>query len=194
MKRAKVKGRGSEVNGQRSTTTVTRRVGASLVMAGVLVGLTIAVPMAQRRNRGDNSIHGVPVATNTIARAPDKYYGKLVTVSAAVDGILSKTVFVVDQRKAVGANEVTGVGTPLLVIAPHLAGALEQNRYFLVRGEVFEFTAEELATVAPGYALDLPTEVLEKYVGRPALVASSILDSKYAELAKPPAPPVAAPK
>jgi hypothetical protein len=161
-----------------------RRLGVSLALAGALVATAIAVPAAQRRNRVDNSIHGMPVATNTIARTPDRYYGKLVTVSAAVDEILSKTVFVVDQRKTAGLTAVEAVGKPLLVIAPNLVGPLEQNRYFLVRGEVVKFNVDALAKAAAGYTLDLAPEMLSKYDGQPMLVASSIVDSKYAELVK----------
>ena len=170
---------------------VTSRFGVSLALAGVLVATMVAMPAAQRRNRGDNSIHGAPVATNAIAQAPERFYGKLVTVSAAVDTVLSKTIFVVDQRKATGAKEVKAVGAPILVIAPYLTGSVEQNRYFLVRGEVVKLTTEALAKVAGGYTPDLSPEVLAKYDGQPVLVASSIIDSKYAELTKEPAPPAA---
>ena len=169
-----------------SEAKATRRVAASLVLAGALVATAIATPAAQRRSRGDNSTHGAPVATNTIALTPDRFYGKLVTVSAAVDEMLSKTVFVIDQRKAAGAKEVKAVGSPLLVIAPQLMAALEQNRYFLVRGEVVKFSVDALAKTAAGYTLDLAPETSAKYEGQPVLVASSILDSKYAELVKQP--------
>ena len=175
-----------KLEGQRSKTKSRRLIGASLVLACALVATAVATPAAQRRNRGDNSIHGAPVATNTIAQTPDRYYGKLVTVSAAVDEMLSKTVFVIDQRKAAGAKEVKAVGSPILVIAPHLTGSLEQNRYFLVRGEVVKFNVDALAKAAVGYTLDLAPETLAKYDGQPVLVASSILDAKYAELVKQP--------
>lgn len=173
------------------TRTNRHRVGASLAIAGVLVAAAVAVPSAQRR-RSDNSTQGVPVATNTIAKAPDRFYGKLVTVSAAVDQVVSTTVFVVDQRKAAGAKDVKPVGAPLLVIAPNLTGTLEQNRYFLVRGQIVKMSAEALAKAAAGYTVDAPADVLAKYEGQPVMVANSILDGKYAELVKTPAPAVAA--
>ncbi len=173
-------------------TRLTARFGVSLALAGALVATAIATPAAQRRNRGDNSIHGAPVATNTIALTPDRYYGKLVTVSAAVDEMLSKTLFVIDQRKAAGGKAVKAVGSPILVIAPQLTGTLERNRYFLVRGTVVKFSVDMLAKAAAGYTLDLAAEALAKYDGQPVLVASSILDSKYSELVKQPASPPAA--
>src|SRR5216683_2897891 len=44
----------------------------------------------------------VPVATNTVTANPDAYYGQGVTINAAVEQILSKSAFSVDQRR-VGA-------------------------------------------------------------------------------------------
>jgi hypothetical protein len=46
-----------------------------------------------------------------------------------------------------------------------------------------------LAKLAPDYVLDLPEEVGAKYMGQPVLVASSVLNSTYVELAKKPIPP-----
>ena len=77
----------------------------SLAAVGTIVAATIAVPSAQRRGRADNAAQGVPVATNTIVEAPDRYYGKLVTVSAGVEEMLSKTTFLLDQRRA-GVKQV----------------------------------------------------------------------------------------
>lgn len=175
------------------TPILTSRFSASAAIAGILVMTVVAMPAAQRR-RSDNSTMGAPVATNTIAKSPDRYFGKQVTVSAAVDQVLSKTVFVIDQRRAAGAKAVTAVGTPLLVIAPDLIGTVEPSRYFLVRGEILKFSADALAKAAGGYTLDVAPDVLAKYEGQPVMVASSILDAKYAELVKVPAPPVAAAK
>jgi hypothetical protein len=164
------------------------RFGISLATAGVLLLATVAVAGTQRRNRGDNSIHGTPVATNTILKSPDAYDGKLVTVSAAVEEVLSRTVFVIDQRKAEGGT-VKAVGQPILVIAPTLSGTIAENNYLMVRGEVVKFDADAIARAEAGYTLDLAPEVAAKYSGQPVLLATSVIDSKYAELAKPPVGP-----
>jgi hypothetical protein len=177
-------------------TRLTTRIGLALAGAGILAATTMAVPEAQRRNRGDNSIHGLPVATNTIVGAPERYFGKLVTVSAAVDEVLSKTLFVVDQRKAATGGEVTAVGAPLLVIAPNLLRMVERGRYFMVRGEVVKFSAGAIGSAAAGYTLDVAAEALAQYEGRPVLLATSIIDGSYAELTTAPtqtAKPAAAP-
>src|SRR6266511_5868842 len=93
--------------------------GVFVVAAGTIVMLTTAAPSAQRgRNRATDVSLGLPVATNAILQNPDAYYGKPVTISAGVEEILSKTAFLIDQRKALGATEVKAIGKPILMIAP----------------------------------------------------------------------------
>src|SRR5213594_835089 len=48
----------------------------------------------------------VPVATNTVTAHPDAYYGQAVTINAAVEQILSKSAFSVDQRRVGAAADV----------------------------------------------------------------------------------------
>lgn len=144
---------------------------------------------AQRRRGNDNSSFGAPVATNTIVDAPDRFLGKLVTITAGVEGMVSKTTFLMDQQKASGPSGVKAAGKPILVIAPYLTANLEPKKYFLVRGQVVKFEPAALAVLAPGYVLDLPGPVSATYVGQPVIVASSVLDSTYAELARKPIPP-----
>jgi hypothetical protein len=87
---------------------------------------------------------------------------------------------------------VKPAGTPILVIAPYLTGKLQPQHYLLMRGQVVKFGPEALAKAAAGYTLDLSPELSAKYAGQPVLVATSVLDSTYAELArKPIAPPSA---
>src|SRR5438045_5809401 len=59
----------------------------------------------------------VPVATNTVNANPDAYYGQGVTITAAVDQILSKSAFSVDQRR-VGAAPAPPRPTDVLVLVP----------------------------------------------------------------------------
>jgi hypothetical protein len=72
----------------------------------------------------------VPAATNSIAADPDAFYGKNVTVTAAVERIVSPTSFTVDQdpRKS-GPGEV-------LVLVDVLNAPLTPNSYVTVIGEV----------------------------------------------------------
>ena len=157
--------------------------GAALVLV-----LTHGVD-AQRRRGNDNSAFGAPVATNTIVDAPDQFFGKLVTITAGVERMVSKTTFLMDQQKMAGPKDVKAVGKPILVIAPYLTSSLDQKKYFLVRGQVVKLETSALARLAPDYVLDLPEELGAKYMGQPVIVASSVLNATYAELARKPIPP-----
>ena len=161
--------------------------GAALVTAATVLMMTSAAPDAQRRT--DNASQGTPIATNTILQNPDAYYGKFVTMSAGVEQILSKTVFLIDQRKAVSATEMKAIGKPILVIAPYLTGSVDRKHYLLIRGEVVRFAPAAIARVAAGYTLDLPPGVGEQYEGQPVLVATSVIDSTWVELGRKPLPP-----
>src|SRR5258708_37767043 len=99
----------------------------SVAVAATLLLALSAAPSAQRRRGGADPNAGVPVATNAIVENPDAYYGKRVTISAGVEQILSKSAFLVDQRKAVGQKETTAIGKPILVIAPYLSTPLDQK-------------------------------------------------------------------
>jgi hypothetical protein len=71
----------------------------------------------------------VPAAANSIVANPDAYYGQNVTVTAAVERIVSPTSFTVDQDPRKTAEE-------LLVLADVLNAPLEPNKYVTVIGEV----------------------------------------------------------
>jgi hypothetical protein len=165
----------------------------SHAVLGLALAIVASFPSdasAQRRNRGDNSSFGAPVATNTILANPAAFEGKPVTLSAGVEQILSQTAFVIDQQRAASASETKAVGKPMLVIAPYLTGALQQKQYLLMRGQVMTFDPAAIAKAAGDYTLDLAPDVSAKYAGLPVLVATSVLDSRYAELTKRPTPPV----
>jgi hypothetical protein len=171
------------------TSTRSSAIGISLVASAAIVFVLTAGVDAQRRRGNDNSTFGAPVATNTIVDAPDQYFGKVVTITAGVERMTSKTTFLMDQQKVAGPKEVKAVGKPILVIAPYLTSSLDQKKYFLVRGQVVKFEPSAVAKLAPGYVLDLPQDVGAKFMGQPVLVASSVLNSTYVELAKKPIPP-----
>ena len=166
----------------------TREWGVCLVAAGMALVVTMAAPSAQRQ-RADNASEGIPVATNAILQNPEASYGKLVTVSAGVEERLSTTAFVVDQRKAVGLKEVKPIGKPILVIAPYLTTPLKEKGYLLVRGQLVKFDPAAVARVAPEYQFDFPPEVGARYHGQPVLVATSVVNATFKELAKKPLPP-----
>jgi hypothetical protein len=172
-----------KLNGSRTFTLPFALAGATLIAMS-------ASPSAQRgRGGGGTAANGVPVATNTILEHPEAYYGKQVTISAGVEQVLSKTAFFIDQWKASGPSEVKSIGKPILVIAPYLSASITQRHYLMVRGELVKFDPAAITRVAADYKLDLAPEVAARYQGQPVLVATSVINSTYAELARKPVLP-----
>jgi hypothetical protein len=102
----------------------------------------------------------VPAAANSIAENPDAFVGQIVTVTAAVDQVLSATTFTVDQDpRKTAAREV-------LVIAAALNAPLIVNSHVTVIGEVV------------------------RHDGRPAIRATSVLTAAGLDLAKRILPPM----
>lgn len=103
-----------------------------------------------------------PVATTSIASNPDAYIGQTVTVTAAVDRVISPTSFTVDQdAKASGTGEV-------VVLVESLSAPPELNSYVTVIGEVV------------------------RHEGKAAIRATSVLTAAMVDLARRAAPPVSA--
>jgi len=159
------------------------------MLASAVLLVTTATVSTQRRRGNDNASFGTPVATNMILEDPDAYVGKAVTVTAGLEQVLTKTAFVVDQRKVVSATQVKAIGHPLLVIAPYLNAPLDPKHYLLVRGQVMKFDPAAIAKAAPDYTLDLPPDARAKYAGQPMLLALGVIDSTYTDLGKKPIPP-----
>ncbi|HKB12731.1 MAG TPA: hypothetical protein VKD69_18840 [Vicinamibacterales bacterium] len=133
----------------------------------------------------------IPVATNTVNANPDAYYGQGVTITAAVDQVLSKSAFAVDQRRVAGAPAPTKP-TDVLVLVPTLQSPVDPKSYVTVMGELVKFDPAEVAKKAKDYKIDLPAETIAKYNGRPALIATSVITDKFVDLAKRLPPPMTA--
>jgi cytochrome c556 len=134
----------------------------------------------------------IPLATNTVTANPDAYYGESVTLTAAVGQILSKSVFSMDQQKIGPGNKPQPTGTEVLVISPTLNTAVQLNSYVTVMGELVKFDPDVIARKAKDYKLDLTPEMIAKYRGRPALMATAVIDEKFVDLAKKPLPAMTA--
>ena len=129
-------------------------------------------------------VRPVPVAANTLAARPDAFYGRIVSVTAAVDRTLSATAFVVDQDSAGSTDR------ELLVIVPTLTEPVEPNTYLTIVGEAMRFDPAEIARRVDGYAVDLGPEVVARYQGRPAILATAVVNAAFVDLAKVPPPPL----
>ena len=125
----------------------------------------------------------VPMTAASILRDPASHIGMSVSMMASVEAILTKTAFVVDQDKAKSIE-------PLLVIAPALTEAPELNTHVTVQGEVFRFDPADIAKRAKDYTLDLPAEVVAKFTGKPAVLATAVITPALRDLAKKPIRPM----
>ncbi len=118
-----------------------------------------------------------PVSAGTLAATPDKFYGSNVTITAPVDQILSPLAFSMDQ------DPTKSTGKDVLILAPRLNEPVTLNAYLTVLGDVVQFDPAEIAK-ATDLKLDLPSDVAEKYRGKPAIVAKTILTANYVELTR----------
>ncbi len=126
----------------------------------------------------------VPVAASTLAAHPDTYYGEHVTVSAAVDQVLGKSAFSVDQ------DPTKSTGKDVLVVTKALYGTVDPNAYVTVIGEAVKF--DDLTTKFKDLKLDLPADAAARYKGRPVVVATSVVNGAFVDLAKRLPPPMTA--
>jgi hypothetical protein len=131
----------------------------------------------------------VPVATNTVTANPEAFYGQAVTLTASVEQILSKSAFAVDQRR-VGDAAKKGGPTDMLVLVPNIQSPVDLKSYVTVMGEVVKFDPAEIAKKAKDYKLDLPADAVAKYTGRPAVIATSVINEKFVDVAKRLPPPL----
>ena len=127
----------------------------------------------------------VPVTATTLAGNPDRFYGEWVSVTGVVEQSLARLAFAVDQGKIKSNGDV-------LVLAPRLNSAVDPNTYVTVVGEVVRFDPDEISGKSKDYTLDLSPDIVAKYRGRPAILATSIINSKMIDLAKRLPPPMSA--
>ena len=158
---------------------------SSILAAGAVLAGAIAV-RAQGPPQGGGAAARpmVPAAASSIAQLPETFYGETVSLSAAVEQVLTKTAFTVDQ------NKMASTGKDVLIIAPTLQSAPALNAYITVVGEVFKFDPAEVAKRNKAYTLDLSPEMIEKFKGKPAVMATSVVDAALTDLAKRPIPPM----
>jgi cytochrome c556 len=123
----------------------------------------------------------VPLAASTVAAHAERYTGTMVTVTAAVGERYGDTSFSLTAHGRSGADE-------LLVVAPLLTAPVKPGAYVTVLGEVVKFdpaaVAAKMKDAAP------PADVAAKYTGRPAILASSVINESMTDLAKKLPPPM----
>jgi len=163
----------------------TRRVAMAVAGAITILLAALAAPRAQQPAAAGTAPAKplVPVAASTLAGNPDSYYGEWVSVTGVVEQSLSRLAFAVDQGQLKSAADV-------LVLAPRLNGPIDPKTYVTVVGEVVRFDPDEIGRKSKDYALDLSPDVMAKYRGRPAILATAVINSKMVDLAKRLPPPM----
>jgi len=126
----------------------------------------------------------VPVAASTVVANPDPYIGEYVSLTAPVEQALTKSTFSVDQDKSKPDRDI-------LIIAPTLTGTVTPNAYVTVLGELVKFDPDEIKKKTKNYTLDLPPDLIAKYKGKPAIVATAVVvNSTGVDIAKVLPPPM----
>jgi hypothetical protein len=170
----------------RSTKSTVIATGVILTaFLGSLTGLIAQAPGGQAPPPPANTPPKplVPVAASSIAANPDTYMNEYVTVTAAVEANLSKTAFSVDQDKT------KNTGKEVLVLAPTLQSATDVNTYVTVIGQLVKFDPADVASKLKDYKLDLSPDAVSKYMGKPVVLATAVINTAGIDIAKKPIPP-----
>ncbi len=78
----------------------------------------------------------------------------------------------------------------MLVLVPNIQRPVDLKSYVTVMGELMKFDPAEVAKKAKDYKIDLPPEAAAKYAGRPVLIATSVINDKFDDVAKRLPPPL----
>ena len=159
-------------------------IATTLGLAAYAAGLFASqAPPATPQGRGAPTQPIVPVAVSALIKTPEKYIGSSVSLTAAVEQRYGAAAFSIDQDAANNASDV-------LVLAPVLTAPVETNRYVTVIGEVVRFELADVTAKMKDATPTLAPEVVEKYRGRPAIIATSVINNTMTDLAKRPPPPM----
>jgi cytochrome c556 len=138
---------------------------------------------AQGRGAQPQQLPILPVAVSAILNTPDTYVGRTVTLTAAVEQRFGANVFSIDQDAKKTSAEI-------VVLAPVLTAPLEPNNYVTVIGEVVRFEQAAIAAKMKDAMPPLSADLLDKFRGRPAIVATSVINNAMTDLAKRLPPPM----
>ena len=164
----------------RRATCDVRRAACNVLRATCCVLVVAAITLRAQQSSPPAAKPLVPVAASTLAESPADYYGQYVSVVGTVEQTLTTLAFTIDQ------DRTKQTGKEVLILATTLSSPVDQNSYVTVLGEVVLFTDE----IAGRATVDLPPDVAAKYRGRPAVLATSILNTAMVDLARPLPPPL----
>ena len=154
----------------------------------LVTALALRADLGARQGRGGAPAgppvaDAIPAAVNSIVSNPAPFVGHVVSVTASVARLLNATAFVVDQNRNPAQGEI-------LVIVPALVTAPAAGAYVTVVGDLVAFDPAALPARLAAYKLDLPRDVVAKFRGKPAIIATAVVASNFSDLTKKPAPPM----
>src|SRR5262249_29170976 len=174
--RAEVRGPRFEIRGPMATRTLAATLLVVLAQQQPATPPT-TVPAAPQPKPA------VPVATTTLTAHADQYAGATVSLTAAVAQVYGTTAFSVAQASQKDRADV-------LVVAPILTAPVQPGSDVTIIGDVIRFDAATLATRLKDAAPSLAPDVVERYRGKPAIVAVSVINGAMTDLAKRLPPPM----
>jgi cytochrome c556 len=150
-----------------------------VLMAGLAQQMAppTAVPAAQPKP-------AIPVATGALIGSPDRYIGGPVSMTATISTVYGATAFAVAQ-----ANQKDR-SADVLVLARVLTAPVQPGSYVTVIGDAIRFDPGTVATRMKEDAPPLTGEVVDRYRGKVAIIATSVINAAMTDLAKRPAPPM----
>lgn len=158
---------------------------ARKLVAALLVGL--AQPPVQTPPTTVPAVQAkpaVPVPVSALVTSADRYVGSPVSLTAAVTHVYGPTAFAVAQtgRKASAAD--------VLIVSAVMTGPVQPGSYVTVIGDVIRFDTGTLATRMRDNAPPLTGDVVDRYHGKAAIVATSVINAAMTDLAKRLPPPM----
>jgi len=104
------------------------------------------------------------------------------------------------RRACIAAGLMLAVLWPIAALAQPAAGEQPVDQVMLsgdvtvargtVVGEVVKFDPAEIAKKVKDYTLDLPADLVAKYTGKPAVIATSVITAELADIGKKLPPPM----
>ena len=168
----------------RTSRLISPGIGTALTIAACTILTATVVTRAQRGGGGGagGGANIVPVTASSLALHPEMYVGQQVSMLGTVQKSVTKTTFTMAQGK-------TPMKQDVLVIAPNLQSAPDDNAYITVVGDAIKFDPAEVSRRLRGYTLDLPADLVEKYKGQPVVLATAVINAANTDIAKKPIVP-----
>ena len=115
------------------------------------------------------------VDAGEIAKRPDAYYGRDVTVVAEVEEVHGPNAFTLDEDAAFAGPDV-------LVIMPTPAQPVEEDHEVTVQGTVRPLVVAELQRDYPWFTPGAYSEIVARFKDRPVIIATLVRDDERGDL------------